>query len=207
MRALGADLGAWMDRYLLAGVAHLDMAGIIASGMELMRKHHLVLPADLALLFRVLLRLQGLGRNVGTDIRVTELLAPHVGAMASARFDAKRLAHHMARTAREWEHFFSDLPGDLASVLEQLKTGRLGVDLRVHDADGAADRLVDGLLASASVLAAGQLVSRRVGPTLGGLSVPGLLAAGVGVLTWRRLTTHRAGHESLVTRARRSTAG
>ncbi|WP_088288248.1 AarF/ABC1/UbiB kinase family protein [Kineosporia sp. A_224] len=207
VRALGADLGAWMDRYLLAGVAHLDMAGIIASGMELMRKHHLVLPADLALLFRVLLRLQGLGRNVGTDIRVTELLAPRVGAMASARFDPKRLAHHMARTAREWEHFFSDLPGDLASVLEQLKTGRLGVDLRVHDADGAADRLVDGLLASASVLAAGQLVSRRVGPMLGGISVPGLLAAGVGVLTWRRLTTHRAGHESLVTRARRSTGG
>ncbi len=204
VKALSADLGAWMDRYLLAGVAHLDMAGIIDSGMELMRKHHLVLPADLALLFRVLLRLQGLGRNVGTEIRVIELLAPRVEAMASARFDPRRMAQHMARTARSWEHFFSDLPTDLGSIFEQLKSGTLGVDFRVHDADGAADRLVDGLLASASVLAAGQLVSRKAEPTIGGLSVPGILLAGVGAVTWRRLATKRSSHDSVVTRVRRA---
>ena len=204
LKALSADLGAWMDRYLLAGLAHLDMVGIIDSGMQLMRKHHLVLPADLALLFRVLLRLQGLGRNVGTEIRVTELLAPRVEAMASARFDPRRLAHHMARTARSWEHFFSDLPTDLGSIIEQLKTGTLGVDFRVHDTDGAADRLVDGLLASASVLAAGQLVSRRAEPTIAGLSVPGLAAAAVGAITWRRLARRRSSHASLVSKVRRA---
>lgn len=204
VRALNADVGAWMDRYLLAGVAQLDMAGIIASSMELMRKYHLVLPADLTLLFRVLLRLQGLGRGVDTEIRVTELLAPRVGAMASARFDPQRMAHHMARAVRGWERFFSNLPGDLGVVLDQLKSGKLGIDLRVHDVDGAADRLVDGLLASASVLTAGQLVSRRVGPTMAGVSVPGLVAAGVGALIWRRLASRRSGHESLVTRVRRT---
>ena len=46
----------------------LDMAAIIDSGMELLHRHQLVLPADLALLFRVLLRLQGLGRGVGLQL-------------------------------------------------------------------------------------------------------------------------------------------
>jgi ubiquinone biosynthesis protein len=200
---LRADIDSWMNRYLLAGVAHLDVAGIIDSGMDLMHKHHLVLPADLALLFRVLLRLQGLGQGVGTEVKVTELLRPYVADAAAKRFDPRRLAHQAARNARGWDRFLSSLPQDMTAILEQVRTGELGVDFRVHDADGAADRLVDGLIASASLLASAQLLSRRTGPTVGGLSVAGLVAAGVGAATWQRLAGQRQGHQSPISRARR----
>ena len=50
---------AWLNRYLLVGVGQLDMTAIIDSGMELLHRHKLVLPADLALLFRVLLAAAG----------------------------------------------------------------------------------------------------------------------------------------------------
>jgi ubiquinone biosynthesis protein len=201
--ALRADIDAWMNRYLLAGVAHLDVAGIIDSGMGLMHKHHLVLPADLALLFRVLLRLQGLGQGVGTEVRVTELLRPYVQDAAAKRFDPRRMAHQAARNARGWDRFLGSLPQDMTAILEQVRTGELGVDFRVHDADGVADRLVDGLIASASLLASAQLLSRKAGPTVGGLSVAGLVAAGVGAATWQRLAAQRQGHQSAVSRARR----
>jgi ubiquinone biosynthesis protein len=86
MRELRADIEAWLNRYLLVGVGQLDMAAIIDSGMALLHRHKLVLPADLALLFRVLLRLQGLGRGVGMEVRVTELLQPYVRSMMADRF-------------------------------------------------------------------------------------------------------------------------
>ena len=95
------EIDTWLNRYLLVGVGKLDMAGIIDSGTELMHANGLVLPADLALLFRVLLRLQGLGRTVGTELRVTELLTPYVHEMMAKRFDPRRLAHQAARAARE----------------------------------------------------------------------------------------------------------
>ena len=63
MQELRSDVEAWMNRYLLVGVGELDMTAIVSSGMELLHRRKLVLPADLALLFRVLLRLQGLGRG------------------------------------------------------------------------------------------------------------------------------------------------
>ena len=85
--ALRSDIEAWLNRYLLVGVGHLDITGIMNSGMQLLHEHKLVLPADLALLFRVLLRLQGLGRGVGAEVRVTELLQPHVKSMMAQRFD------------------------------------------------------------------------------------------------------------------------
>jgi ubiquinone biosynthesis protein len=202
IRQLRADIEAWLNRYLLVGVGQLDMAAIIDSGMALLHRHKLVLPADLALLFRVLVRLQGLGRGVGMEVRVTELLQPYLSSMMADRFSPKRIARTAARSVRGWEHLVSRLPDDIGSMLDQLRTGTLGVDVRVRDVDHAIDQLVDGLVTSASVLSGAQLISRRTGPTLGGLSIPGLIAAGVGMVTWQRLVARRETTRSWVTRAR-----
>jgi ubiquinone biosynthesis protein len=203
-RELRSDIETWLDRYLLVGVDQLDMNGIMSSGMKLLHKHHLVLPADLALLFRVLLRLQGLGRTVGTEVQVTELMQPYVKQMMAERFDPKRIARQVGRSLRAWDHFVAGLPDELEAILEQIKTGQLHIDFRVHDEDQAVDRLVDGLVIAASVMAGSQLISRRTAPMLGPFSVPGLVAAGVGVLTWQRLVTRRRPQQSWVTRVRRA---
>ena len=202
MQELRSDVEAWMNRYLLVGVGQLDMTAIVSSGMELLHRRKLVLPADLALLFRVLLRLQGLGRGVGMSVRVTELLQPYLARMMADRFNPRRIARNLARSARSWEHLVSHLPDDVESVLEQLRSGSLGVDFRVRDADHAVDHLVDGLVTAASVLAGAQLIARRAGPTLAGVSIPGLVAAGVGVMTWQRLIARRETSRSWVTRVR-----
>ncbi len=202
MQALRADIEAWLNRYLLVGIGHLDMVAIVSSGMELLHRHKLVLPADLALLFRVCLRLQGLGRGVGTEIRVTELLQPHVATMMANRFSPKRIGRNLARSARSWEHLVSRLPDDVDTVLDQIRAGTLGVDFRVSDQDHAIDHLVDGLVTSASVLAGAQLIARRAGPMIGGVSIPGLVATGVGVIVWRRLVARREASRSWVSRAR-----
>ena len=199
---LRSAIEAWLNRYLLVGIGHLDIAAIMGSGMQLLHDHKLVLPADLALLFRVLLRLQGLGRGVGTEVRVTELLEPYMKSMLAQRFDPRRIGRQFARTARGWDRLATALPGDVQAILEQIRGGNLGVHLRIHDPDGAIDHLVDGLVASASVLAAAQLVSRRAGPLLGPFSVPGIVAAGIGMITWQRLVRRRTEHPSWVSRAR-----
>ncbi len=200
---LRADIEAWLNRYLLVGVGTLDMNGIISSGMKLLHDHRLVLPADLALLFRVLLRLQGLGRGVGTEVRVTELLQPYVRKMLAERFDPRRIARQGGRSVRSWDHFVAGLPDELQAILDQVRSGKLGVDFRIHDADHAIDRLVDGLVTAASVLAGAQLISRRASPMVGSFSVPGLVAAGVGVVTWQRLVARRRPQTTWVSRARK----
>jgi ubiquinone biosynthesis protein len=201
-QGLRASIETWLNRYLLVGVGNLDMAAIISSGMQLLHDNHLVLPADLALLFRVLLRLQGLGRGVGTEVRVTELLEPYVKKMLAERFDPRRIARRVSRSVRSWDHLIAALPDDLRGILEQIRTGKLGVDFRIHDADHAIDRLVDGLITAASVLAGAQLIARRASPTLGAFSIPGLVASGIGLVSWQRLVARRHPPRTWVTRAR-----
>jgi ubiquinone biosynthesis protein len=204
MRALRSAIETWLNRYLFVGVGQLDMNGIIASSMQLLHAHRLVVPADLALLLRVLLRLQGLGRGVQTEVRVTELVEPYVHQIMAMRFDPRRIAHQAGRAVRSWDHFISGLPDDLRAILEQIRTGSVGIDFRIHDADHAVDRLVDGLVTAASMMAGAQLISRRTAPLVAQISIPGLLAAGAGVATWQRLITRRKPHDTLVTRARKA---
>jgi ubiquinone biosynthesis protein len=204
MRALRSAIETWLNRYLLIGVGQLDMNGTIDSGMQLLHAHRLVVPGDMALLLRVLLRLQGLGRGVQTEVRVTELLEPYVHQIMAMRFDPRRIARQAGRAIRNWDHFISGLPDDLRAILEQIRTGRVGIDFRIHDADHAVDRLVDGLVIAASLMAGAQLIARRTTPLAGPFSIPGLLAAGVGVATWQRLITRRKPRDSWVTRARKA---
>jgi ubiquinone biosynthesis protein len=205
MNRLRSQIDAWLNRYLLVGVGHLDMAGIISTGMQLLHDNGLVLPADLSLLFRVMLELQGIGRELDTEVRVTELIEPYMKKLLAERFDPRRIARHAGRTVRAWDRLVASLPGDIDDIVEQIRTGKVGVDFRVHDSDGAVDQLVDGIVAAASVLASAQLISRRTGPTFGSISVPGVVAACVGMLTWQRLIRRRREHTTWVSRARELT--
>jgi ubiquinone biosynthesis protein len=205
MNRLRSQIDAWLNRYLLIGVGHLDMTAIINTGMQLLHDNGLILPADLSLLFRVMLQLQGIGRELNTEVRVDELLEPYMKKLLAERFDPRRIARHAGRTVRAWDRLVASLPGDIDDIVEQIRTGKVGVDFRVHDSDGAVDQLVDGLVAAASVLASAQLISRRTGPTFGSISVPGVVAAGVGMLTWQRLIRRRREHKTWVSRARELT--
>ena len=202
MPRLRSQIDAWLNRYLLIGVGHLDMTAIINTGMQLLHDNGLILPADLSLLFRVMLELQGIGRELSAEVRITELLEPYMKKLLAERFDPRRIVRHEGRTFRAWDRLAASLPGDIDEIVQQVRTGKVGVDFRIHDSDGAVDRLVDGLVAAASVLASAQLISRRTGPTVGSISVPGMVAVGVGMLTWQRLVRRRREHKTWVSRAR-----
>jgi hypothetical protein len=51
-------------------------------------------------------------------------------------------------------------------------------------------------------MAGSQLISRRISPLFGSLSLPGLAVAGVGVVTWQRLVARRHPQGSWLNRAR-----
>jgi len=196
------DMDVWLHKYFLGDVAHLDVTAILTSWSKMMSEHKLVLPADLALLFRVLLQLQGLGRSVGTEVRLTELLTPYIDQMLAERFDVHRIAKRALRTARSWDHLIQTLPDQVQGAFERIRTGDVGVDFRVRDVDGTVDRLVDGVFASASLLAAAQLIARKAGPMIGGVSLVGLAVVGGGATAWRRVALSRSGHRSVVQRVR-----
>ena len=199
---LSGQIGTWLSRYLTGNIADLDLVEMMNAGMQIMHNNRLTFPSDLALLFRVLVQLQGLSGAVGAHVSLTELLQPYLEQMTLDRLNPASVGRRALRTLRGWERLLATAPASLRPILRQLSDGTVGVEFRVHDADGVTDRLVDGVLAAASILASAELISRRTGPKIGDVSIPGAIALTVGVVTWRRLISTRAGHRSSVSRIR-----
>jgi len=197
---LNGQIGTWLNRYLGGSIADLDMVGATNAGMQIMHSNQLSFPGDLALLFRVLVRLQGLGGALGAQVSLTELLQPYLQKMAAERLDPRAVGRQAVRNLRRWQRLLADAPRTIRPLLQHLKEGNVHVELEIHDADGVADRLTDGLLGSASLLASAQLLSRGTGPRIGPVSAPGAIALAVGVLTWRRLVRGRAAYQSPLSR-------
>jgi ubiquinone biosynthesis protein len=198
---LNGQIGTWLNRYLGGSIADLDMIGATNPGMQILHSNRLTFPGDLALLFRVLVRLQGVGGALGAQVSLTELLQPYLRKMAADRLDPRTIGRRAVRTLRGWQRIVADETGTIRPLLQHLKDGTVRVELEIHDADGVADRLTDGLLGSASLLASAQLLSRGTGPRIGPVSAPGAIALAVGVLTWRRLVRGRVSCQSPLSRA------
>mgnify|MGYP003403520095 FL=1 len=109
---------------------------------------------------------------------------------------------------RGWEHSLAGLPDEIQAILDQAKTGQVGIEFRVQDADqvvdSSVDSSVDGLITAATAIAGAELVSRRARPLVRNYSVPGLVAAGVAAAAWQRLIARRRARPSLLARARKA---
>jgi ubiquinone biosynthesis protein len=101
--------------------------------MQIMHSNRLTFPSDLALLFRVFVQLQGLGSSVGAKVSLTE---PYWEEMMLDRLNPVSVARRALRTLRAWERLLATAPTKLRPILRQLQDGTIGVEFRIHDADG-----------------------------------------------------------------------
>lgn len=202
LSALQGDLSAWFDEHIAVGVGQIDVRGLVGRGMEILHHHHLVLPADFSLIIRVLLQLQGLSSAVGVSVNLEELVAPYVRRIILSHLDPRRIAREAASTGMRWQRLARGLPDDIRDLIKGVRQGTVRVNFSLHDPEGVSDNLVDGLITASALLSASQLISRDTGPKIAGISVPGAVAAGIGVASWARSASRRRERRSLVTALR-----
>ena len=192
-----ADVEEWMQRWLGGGVSEQDLGPALENLLVLIREDHLTFPSDLLMPLRVLLRLQGLGLQLGSTVPLDDMLRPYLTQMLADRYKPAALLKEARHTLRAWQRLLGPLPDELAGLAVRLRREGAQVDVKVHDPDEVIDKLIDGLLASASIVGASQLLARRTPPTVQEFSVPGVAVAAVAALTWRRLQVRRVSYKPI----------
>lgn len=196
--ALESAIDEWLATYLPAGAgtSERDLNAAMSAGMQLLHQFELGFPSDLALLLRVMARLEGFGKQLGSEATLDDELAPFVKEFMSHEYDAAHLGQRAARALMAFRQVARDLPRDLVGILQDVRSGKARIEVNLRDADEVSDKMVDGLMAAAALLAAGQLLSRDTPPRVKGVSVLGVAVAGFSALTWSRLISRRAGHQT-----------
>ncbi|GHD59393.1 ABC1 kinase family protein [Jeongeupia chitinilytica] len=179
---LAADIAEFMFNYENLPLKDIRFGALLGDIASLMREHEITLPADLTLLFKALVTLEGLGRQLDPDFQMVPHLTPFVREVILARFQPKALYKKGKDGLYEAFHLVAGLPRDIGKLIKQARRGNLRVDLDLKRLDRfgsqlakSANRLTMGIVTGALIIGSSIVMTVKSGPMLFGLPAFGFL--------------------------------
>jgi ubiquinone biosynthesis protein len=173
---LAIDVDAFVDRYHGVPLGQLDLAGMLLEMTALLRTHQLALPPDLALLIKVCLTLEGLGRSLDPDFDMARQAQPFLRRAMAAQFRPRALAMRGTRAMADAGSLLVALPRELRRMLRAVRGGgpRLHLDLEhlqelSRQLAHSANRLAGSMVIAALIVGSSIAMTVKGGPTLLGL--------------------------------------
>ncbi|MBI3480409.1 MAG: ubiquinone biosynthesis protein UbiB [Nitrosomonadales bacterium] len=176
------EIQIFVDQYHGIPLKQLSIGTMLSELVAILRSHRIALPADLALLIKAFITLEGMGRELDPDFNMTAAAIPILRRSLRARYKPAALIKRGWRSAAEMLALVADLPHDLSRLLRAARRGRLEIHIDVtnlkhvgNQLDGAANRLVIGIIVAALIIGSSIVMTVPGGPTLLGLPIFGLL--------------------------------
>ncbi|BAK77855.1 ABC-1 domain protein [Pseudogulbenkiania sp. NH8B] len=198
------DISEFMFQYEHVPLKDLNISQLIVDIMALIRDHGIVLPPDMAMLFKALITLEGLGRQLNPDFQLVEHLTPFVRELILNRYTPKTLLKRGKQTLVEAMGMIGDLPRDLIRLGKDIRHGkfRINFDLQRLDSfgrqlDRTANRLTMGIVTGCLIIGSSIVMTVNAGPKLFGLPFFGFLGFMVAFFNsiWLIWSIWRAGKE------------
>jgi ubiquinone biosynthesis protein len=172
----------FVDHYRGVPLKDLRMGAMLGDVTAMLREHGLSLPADLALMIKAFLTLEGMGRQLDPDFDMASEARPYLERAMLERFAPDVLVRRGRRTLSGLVDLLRDMPRDVHRLLQSARRGKLQMHIEVdtlrafgEQVDRAANRLTMGII-TASLVIGSSIVMNSVG---GGVSNRWLMALGV----------------------------
>lgn len=195
---LEQDCAEFIDRYRGRALQTLRASELVADINALARENGIVFPPDVALLLKVFLTLENLGRALDPAFVVSAHLEPFVRDSASPRASFRQVA----RMGVELLRLVQGVPRDLRRLRSQLRRGKLGVALDIAgldrfsaQIDRSVNHLTIGMITAALIVGTSVSLTVSGGPRVYGLplfGVAGFLSSIVVGVWWMLVTRRRS---------------
>lgn len=155
---LQRDLERLVTRYYGQPLGELSLGQILEDILTTMRRHHLQLPSNLALLFKTGVMNEGLVAQIDPTVSLTKLLVPYVERFVLRQYSPLFWTKRLGEAGLEAMQWGVDLPRQMHQLLGELERGRLEVGVRptgfsslVHHAERLTNRIVLSIMAAAFI--------------------------------------------------------
>src|SRR5215510_13488926 len=175
---LAADLGELSLDFADAQLKDLRIATLLHRVAAILRAHGIVLPADLALLFKALVSLEGFGRQYDPEFRLVDRVEPFLNRAISERYQPVEALRRGQTAAVDFLALLAAMPRDLARLLKDARRGRVRLDLNIdrldavgHRVHNAINRATIGIMTASLVIGSSIVMTVEGGPTVFGVSL------------------------------------
>ncbi len=175
---LAADVSELVFDYSDLPLKDLRIGALIKRITTLVREHGIVLPADLTLMFRALISLEGLGRKYDPEFRLVDRLKPFLDRAVAARYAPAEVGRRGGANLGQLLGLLGQVPRDLGRLLKDARRGRMRVDLDLkrldsfgRKLDSTIDRITIGIMTASLVIGSSIVMTVTSGPQLFGIPV------------------------------------
>jgi len=169
---LAYDISELMFAYDDLALKDVQIGPLLADVTALMRDNNLTLPADLTLLFKALITLEGLGRQLTPDFHMVDHLEPFIRQVYASRYTPAAMGRRARHGLKEMLEVVLGLPRDLAHLFRLARRGSLRIDLDLkrldhfgHQLNRAANRLTVGVLTASLIVGSSIIMTIPDAPT------------------------------------------
>src|SRR4051812_31646403 len=175
---LAADLSEFAFDYADVALKDLKIGMLLHHVAAVLREHAIVMPADLTLLFKALITLEGLGRQYDPEFRLVERIQPFLDLALRERYQPIEAARRAQATLSDLFGLVTSVPRDLARLVKDARHGRMRVELDLKRLDSFGDRIdrtinrvTVGVMTASLVICSSIVMTVPGGPSLMGISL------------------------------------
>lgn len=164
LKSFRRDLKDMSESFYGRSLQNITVREVYDQVMELVLKYHIRLPRNLLLLFKTLIQTEALGKILGSDANILQVMKPYARDLLNRSFESDRLLRGIGRDARQANSMLRATPKMLFNFLRQAAGGRHRVEFGFkgferldRQLERGVNRLTVALMISASTIA-GSLV-------------------------------------------------
>jgi ubiquinone biosynthesis protein len=139
--AFRGDVALIAEKYLGRSLAEIEVSAVVRDMIQCATKHDIEMPAELMMMGKALMTVEGVGKQLDPELDVVHELRPYLTQIVMHRYSPERIGRDLLRGARQLSAAATTLPGQVHDVLEDLRSGRLAVIASDPDRVAATDRL------------------------------------------------------------------
>jgi ubiquinone biosynthesis protein len=163
---LSNDVADFVGHYATQALDQFEVGSALTDMTQIMRRHRIMLPAQVAMLIKTLVTLEGTSKLLCPHFSLMEVMQPFHRKMLLRRLSPARQARKLRRLYMEVEQLVEVLPQRVMQILEQIQSGKFDVHLDHRGLGPSVNRLVLGMLASALFVGSSLMLSYKVPPVL-----------------------------------------
>ncbi|MGV8959151.1 MAG: 2-polyprenylphenol 6-hydroxylase [Stenotrophomonas sp.] len=201
---LQQDIGSFVDQYRGVPLKDLRIGMMLGDVTSLLRHYRLTLPADLALMIKTFLTLEGMGRQLDPDFDMASAARPYLQRTMRERYAPSAVLRRGRRTLFSAMNLVGELPRDLRRLILAARRGRIQLNVETTALKGFGDqvnrsvnRLTVGIVTAALIIGS-SIVMNSVGSSasrwLLAIGVAGFIGAALSGV-WIIISIWRSGRQ------------
>lgn len=156
--SLRQDIQHLLSTYWGLPLGELRITALLNDVFAAMRKNHLHLPANLSLLLKTVIMIEGLGVQIDPDFHMATALDSYADRLIIRKYSPLKLIRNLGQASLDLAKFGTEMPQQLRRIVSATESGSLQVGMRpegfdpiINRIEKISNRIVLGVIAAAFI--------------------------------------------------------